>query len=161
MIFCHHPEKKVIFSHLSLSTSLYLCNLWKFLTAEVNESQVTKPQRDGGVILNKGLSRGVSRELLMNGGIMTQKTPGCAKGNATNVTPRVRGNSQKLYIYYIYIQEYNVQSLPECSVRMCLHVCFQIIITVECLKAVGAVKDLFFTLNRIILSRLLYQHHLK
>lgn len=73
------------------------------MTAEVNESQVTKPQRDGGVILNKGLSRGVRRELLMNGGVMTQKTPVCAKGNATNVTPRIKRNqSEMVYILDIY-----------------------------------------------------------
>lgn len=69
------------------------------MTAEVNESQVTKPQRDRGVILNKGSSRGVSGKLLMNDSVMTQKATVCAKGNATNATPRIRRNRQKQYIY--------------------------------------------------------------
>lgn len=93
------------------------------MTAEVNESQVTKPQRDGGVILNKGLSRGVSRELLMNGGVMTQKTPGCAKGNATNVTPRIRGNSQKWYIYIIYIYRNTMSRAYLSVVSGCVSMC--------------------------------------
>lgn len=98
-MICRHPKKnkinKVILSHLMNFTSLHLCNLGKLLTAEVNESQVSKPQRDGGVILDKGSSRGVSGKLLMNDGVMTQETTVCAKGNATNVTPRIRRNSQK------------------------------------------------------------------
>lgn len=62
------------------------------MTAEVDESQITKPQWDGGVVLYKRSSRGVSGKLFMNGSIMTQETTVCAKGNATNVAPRIKRN---------------------------------------------------------------------
>lgn len=104
-------------------TNQYLSNLGEFAARKVDEGQVTESQGYGWVALDKRFSIGICGQLLMNNGIMTKETSMGTESDTTQVTPITRkrnlvnivlGECMPGYEFFLY--------LPECSVRMRLHV---------------------------------------